>query len=86
MKAAAIKRNIENPSRKRQRQNVGLDERHATVHLPGTAKSNSGPVNPDRLPAPARKMRDLRSQPAPDIECGARLPEPSLSLGLDQFR
>jgi hypothetical protein len=86
VKATAIKRNIENPSPKGQRQNVGLDEGHTTVHLPGTAKSNSGPVNPDRLPPPARKMRDLRSQPAPDIECGAPLPEPSLSLGLDQLR
>lgn len=73
VKAAAVKLKVEDPSRKRQRQNAGLHERHATVCTPGTADSNSGPVNPGRLPAFARKIGELRSQPAPDIECGARV-------------
>jgi hypothetical protein len=86
MKAAAVNRKIEDSSRKRQRQNVGLHERHATMCTLGTADSNSGPVNPGRPPALARKIGDLRSQPAPDIEYSARVSEPSIGLGLYQLR
>jgi hypothetical protein len=53
------------PSRKRQRQNVGPHEGHPIVRPPGTAESGFRQINPDRLPALRRKMRDLCSRPHP---------------------